>query len=96
MVWSIAHILPPVRRRFRIGTDAWWLVVSGVFMGVAILLLFHALAQGDVSLVAPVIGTQPLFVLVLSAMLLRNLERRDRSTIVAATLVVIGTILVAW
>jgi uncharacterized membrane protein len=64
-------------------------------MGAAILLLFHALARGDVSLVSPVIGTQPLFVMVLSAMILRHLERRDRSTILAASIVVIGTILVS-
>lgn len=63
-------------------------------MGTAILLLFHALARGDVSLVAPVVGTQPLFVMVFSAILLRHLERRERSTLVAATIVVLGTILV--
>lgn len=96
MVWSIAHIFPPVRSRFRLGRQAWWLAVSGTFMGIAILLLFHALARGDVSLVAPIIGTQPLFVMVLSAMLLRRMERLERSTVVAAMLVVIGTALVAW
>jgi drug/metabolite transporter (DMT)-like permease len=95
LVWAIAHAFPSVRRRFRLGRDAGWLVLSGALMGAAILLLFHALARGDVSLVAPVIGTQPLFVMVLSAMILRHLERRDRSTILAASIVVIGTILVS-
>jgi uncharacterized membrane protein len=71
------------------------LVLAGAFMGTAILLLFHALARGDVTLVAPVIGTQPLFVMLLSAILLGHLERRDRTTVIAASVVVIGTILVS-
>jgi drug/metabolite transporter (DMT)-like permease len=95
LVWAIAHAFPSVRRRFRLGRGVGWLVLSGALMGTAILLLFHAFARGDVSLVAPVIGTQPLFVMVLSAMILRHLERRDRSTILAASIVVIGTILVS-
>jgi len=41
------------------------------------------------------IGTQPLFVMLLSAILLRHLERRDRATVLAASVVVIGTILVS-
>jgi drug/metabolite transporter (DMT)-like permease len=95
LVWAVAHAFRPMRRRFRLGKAAGWLVLSGAFMGTAILLLFRALARGDVSLVAPVIGTQPLFVMLLSAILLRHLERRDRTTVLAASIVVIGTILVA-
>jgi uncharacterized membrane protein len=95
LVWVLAHAFPQVRRRFRLGGDVGWLVLAGAFMGIAILLLFHALARGDVSLVAPVIGTQPLFVLLFSAILLRHLERRDRRTVAAASMVVVGTILVA-
>jgi drug/metabolite transporter (DMT)-like permease len=95
LVWAIAHAFRPVRRRFRLGRDVGWLVLAGAFMGLAILLLFRALARGDVSLVAPVIGTQPLFVMLLSAILLRHLEVRDRTTIFAASVVVVGTILVS-
>jgi len=95
LVWAVAHAFGPVRRRFRLGKDAGWLVLAGAFMGTAILLLFRALARGDVSLVAPMIGTQPLFVMLLSAILLRHLERRDRATVLAASVVVIGTILVS-
>jgi drug/metabolite transporter (DMT)-like permease len=95
LVWAVAHAFRPVRRRFRLGRDVGWLVLAGAFMGMAILLLFHALARGDVSLVAPVIGTQPLFVMLLSAILLRHLEVRDRTTILAASVVVVGTILVS-
>lgn len=95
LVWALAHAFAPVRRRFRLGTDAGWLVLAGAFMGTAILLLFQALSKGDVSSVAPVIGTQPLFVMLLSAILLRHLERRDRTTVLAVSVVVVGTILVS-
>jgi drug/metabolite transporter (DMT)-like permease len=95
LAWAVAHAFRPMRRRFRLGNDAGWLVLAGAFMGTAILLLFHALARGDVTLVAPVIGTQPLFVMLLSAILLGHLERRDRTTVIAASVVVIGTILVS-
>jgi drug/metabolite transporter, DME family len=95
LVWSIAHAFPSVRARFRLGRDAGWLVLSGALMGTAILLLFLALDRGDVSLVAPLIATQPLFVFVLSALILRHLERRERSMVIAGLVVVMGTILVS-
>lgn len=95
LVWSVAHALPSVRRRFRLGRDAGWLVLSGALMGVAILLLFNALDRGDVSVVAPVVSTQPLLVFLLSALILRHMERRDPSMVAAGVLVVIGTILVS-
>ncbi|MGH2680353.1 MAG: EamA family transporter [Actinomycetota bacterium] len=95
LVWSIAHALPSIRRRFRLGREAGWLVLSGALMGTAILLLFNALDRGDVSLVAPVVATQPLLVFLFSALILRHLERRERSMIVASAIVVVGTILVS-
>jgi drug/metabolite transporter (DMT)-like permease len=94
-VWALAHVSGRVRRRFSLGRDWGWLVLAGAFMGAAIMLLFRALARGEVTLVAPVIATQPLFVLLLSAIVLRTLERRDRTTIVAASVVVVGTVLVS-
>lgn len=94
-VWSLAHLFPSVRRRFRAGRDVWWLVVSGALMGVAILLLFTGLDRGDVSLVAPVVATQPLFVFLFSTLILRHLERLERSTLLAGLIVVVGTILVS-
>lgn len=95
LVWAIAHAFPSVRRRFRLGRDVGWLVLSGALMGVAILLLFNAFERGDASLVTPVVATQPLLVFLLSALILRHLERRERSMIVASVIVVIGTILVS-
>jgi drug/metabolite transporter, DME family len=95
LVWSIAHALPSVRRRFHVGREFGWLILSGGLMGAAILLLFNALDRGDVSLVAPVVATQPLFVFLFSTLILRHVERLDRSTLMAGVIVVIGTILVS-
>jgi drug/metabolite transporter (DMT)-like permease len=95
LVWSVAHALPSVRRRFRLGRGAGWLVLSGALMGMAILLLFDALDQGDVSVVAPVVSTQPLWVFLFSALILRHMERRDPSMVAAGVVVVIGTVLVS-
>jgi uncharacterized membrane protein len=64
-------------------------------MGAAILLLFNALDRGDVSVVAPVVSTQPLLVFLFSALILRHMERRDPSMLLAGGVVVIGTILVS-
>jgi drug/metabolite transporter (DMT)-like permease len=94
-IWVAAHAFPSMRRRFRLGRGVGWLALSGVLMGTAILLLFNAFERGDVSLVAPVVATQPLFVFLLSALLLRHLERREPSTLIAGIVVVLGTMLVS-
>lgn len=95
LMWYLAHALPSVRKRFRIGRHGGWLVISGALAGLAILFLFRALDRGEVSLVAPIVATQPLFVFMFSTLILRHLEQLDRSTIVAGVLVVIGVILVS-
>jgi drug/metabolite transporter (DMT)-like permease len=94
LLWYLAHSLPVVRRRFRLGSRASWLAMSGALMGAAILLLFVALDRGDVSLVAPIIASQPLFVFLFSSLFLRNLEHLERSTVVAGAIVVAGMVLV--
>jgi uncharacterized membrane protein len=94
-LWYLAHSLPVVRRRFRLGSRAWWLVISGALMGAAILLLFVALDRGDVSLVAPIVASQPLFVFLFSSLFLRKLERLERPTLVAGVIVVVGMVLVS-
>lgn len=94
-VWGLAHVWRPVRRHLRVGSDVGWLAVSGALMGAAILLLFNALQLGDVSVVAPIVATQPLFVFLFSVLILRDQERLYRSTVVAGVVVVLGTVLVS-
>lgn len=95
VVWLAAHLSASVRRRLRIGPSVGWFLLSGVLTGFAVLTLFHALHVGEVSVVAPIVATQPLAVFVLSTLLLRDLERLNRTTVLAGVIVVAGTVLVS-
>ena len=70
--------------------------VSGVITAVALLSMFTAfsLPGGQVALVDPLMATAPLFTLVFSAVLLRDLERVSVGVVAGAVLVVIGVALV--
>ena len=59
--------LPPVGAR---GTA--WFVAVGFCNGLAVLLIYAALARGPVTLVAPLFAAYPLVTLVLSRLLLRH------------------------
>ena len=96
LLWLIvAGVSPAIRRRVHVGPHRAWLVLSGVLAGLALLSLFNALERGNVTLVSPIIATQPLAVFVLSRLLLRDLESLHLSTILAGTSVVIGTIIMS-
>lgn len=84
-----------VRASVRFGRRSWWLVLSGALIGLAILGVYHALRRGEVSLVSPINSTQPLIVLLLSALFLRDLERIRPITVVSATAIVVGAIVVS-
>lgn len=91
----VAGAVPTVRSSVRFGPRAWWLVLSGALVGLAILGVYNALRRGEVSLVTPINATQPLLVLLLSAVLLRDLERVRAATVVSAAAIVGGAILVS-
>jgi drug/metabolite transporter (DMT)-like permease len=95
LVWSTAcATMPRLRRSLRFGPSLGWFVASGAFMGLAILLMFHALQEGEVSVVGPIIAAQTLAVFLLSAILLRRVEHVTGEIVMAGIAVVIGTILV--
>jgi bacterial/archaeal transporter family protein len=94
-VWLLAHAFPTMRRRFRVGPATRWLALSGVLTGTAILLLFNALKRGDVSVVTPVVASQPLFVFLFSTLILRHLEQLDGATLLGGICVVVGTVAVS-
>lgn len=74
----------------------WWYVAAGVASSVALLAYFLALEVAPVVVVVPIIQVSPLVVLVLSrAFLPRGLERVTWDLAVAATVVVIGAIVVS-
>ena len=91
----VVAAIRPMRASVRFGRAAWWLVVSGALIGFAILGVYQALSRGEVSLVTPINATQPLIVLLLSAFLLRDLERIRQITVVSAMAIVAGAILVS-
>lgn len=96
VAWSAATLLAsPLRKQVHVGRDFGWLVVSGILAGLAIINLFTALDNGDVTLVSPITASQPLAVFVFSRVFLRKLERLHASTVLAGLSIVVGTITIS-
>ena len=97
LVWLVAvAVIPSVRADVRFGPGSRWLVLAGALIGVAILGVYNALRRGEVTLVSPINSTQPLIVLLLSALFLRDLDRVRWGTVAAAIAIVVGAVLVSW
>jgi len=67
-----------------------YFVGSGLANAAALFTMFAALETGPVVLVAPVVGTSPLFTTLFAAVMLRDVERVTRRTVVSAALTVAG------
>lgn len=94
--WGVAVALAPsIRRRVSIGHGASWFVAGGALASTAILVQFHALEVADVSLVSPIVAAQPLIVFVLSAVLLRGIERLTVPVVLGGFTAILGVILVS-
>jgi drug/metabolite transporter (DMT)-like permease len=65
---------------------------AGIFSALGVMGLFQALQRGPVVLVSPVVSTNPLFTLVLAALLLREVERITPQVVCGALLVVAGVV----
>jgi DME family drug/metabolite transporter len=70
-----------------------WLL-PGVLVGLAYVALFEAFYRGAVSVVAPIVGTESLFGVAFSALLLRQTERVGPRLVLGAALVVAGGVLI--
>jgi uncharacterized membrane protein len=82
-------------RRFRCESGSvGYLIAAGVVENAGVLLSVLALRVGAVSVVAPLIGTMPLFVLALSWLFLRNIERINARLAVGTVLIVLGVYLI--
>jgi drug/metabolite transporter (DMT)-like permease len=92
MMWLVAGVrrtrleLPPVAFVF--------LVCSGLFEGLAYLLMWRALAIGDVSVVSPLVNAHSVVAIALAAIFLRDLEQVTWRIVVAAAVIVSGVALV--
>lgn len=94
--WLIAASASgPVRRRIIFGRGVAWFALGGTLAGAAVLAQFHALDRGDVSVVSPIVASQPLIVMLLSSLLLRGVDRITTRVVLAGAIIVAGTILVS-
>ena len=92
MMWLVAGV-----RRAKLelsGIALVFLVTSGIFEGSAYLLMWRALAIGDVSVVSPLVNSHSIVAIALAAIFLRDLERVTWRIAVAAALIVAGVALV--
>ena len=71
-----------------------WLV-PGVLVGFSFVALFEAYYRGEVSIVAPTVGTESLWGVGFSALLLHETERVGSRLVLGAALVVAGGVLIA-
>lgn len=69
-------------------------VIASVIMALAFVFYFIGLELTNASIFFPLVQTQPLFAVVLSAVFLRNLEVISRWTVLGSTIIVTGAALV--
>ncbi len=67
---------------------------SGLAAAGAVILLFYALQEGDVVVVAPVVASNPLTTLVLAHLFIARLEKVTRQLVVGTALTVLGVLIV--
>lgn len=96
LVWAVViYLVPSLRIQAKRGPGWQWAALAGVFIAIGLMSVFNALETGDISVVGPVIVAQPLVVVVLSALFLREHEVVTKRTAVGAFLTVLGVILLA-
>lgn len=90
-VWAIIILSRRgLRSGFRVNRSSGWFMLSGLISAMAMMMLFFALRDGDLSVVAPIISSQPVLMVVMSALMLRNLEQLRLGTILGAIVGSIG------
>ena len=83
------------RRRQRVPRAALpWLILTGLVLGIAVLVLNHALLAGRLVVVAPILACAPLFTLLLGKILFRE-ETLDRRVAIAVLIVVPSVALIS-
>jgi drug/metabolite transporter (DMT)-like permease len=96
VAWLLLSVtFPRARDRVVFGKGYWWFLLSGVLVAMALMSAFLALEKGDVSVISAIVASQPLAVLLLSVLFLRDLEKVNATTLLAGTIIVCGTVLVS-
>ena len=84
-------ILTQTTRSIRLNWNSGkYFLLSGIVIGAGYLSMFTALASGKVSVVSALIGTNPLFAIVLSIILLRGRDRHDWRAGVGCLVIITG------
>jgi uncharacterized membrane protein len=96
-LFALSRLLP-VDQQPQLGrVKAWYFYsVGGALNGLSVFLHFSALNLGDLTIVTPLSATAPFFALLLSWLLLKDLERVTFPIVLGTILIVLGGILVAW
>jgi drug/metabolite transporter, DME family len=83
------------REAFKLSrTSAAWLFTAGFINTAAMLSVFYALSVGQVVVVEPLVSSNPVLTLLLTAIFLKDLEALSFRVIVGCFLAVLGTVLV--
>jgi drug/metabolite transporter, DME family len=75
------------------GRGLGYFVGAGIAENLSVFLVLVALGLGEVSVVAPLAGTAPLFVLPFTSLFLKGVERLSGRIVCGAILIVLGVIL---
>jgi len=75
------------------GKSLWYFVVAGLGENVGVLFVLIALSLGQVSVVTPLNGTAPLFVLALAFVFLKGVEQLTGHVVLGTVLIVLGVFL---
>jgi len=75
------------------GRSLWYFIAAGVTENAGVCLLMVALSLGQVSVVTPLAGTAPLFVLPMTYLFLRGIESLTWRIVAGAVLIVCGSVL---
>lgn len=95
VVWAlVVFAVPRIRGLATFGPGWQWFILTGALAGFGVLSVFRALHAGEVSVVGPIIMAQPLIVVLLSAIFLRDIEKLTWRIVSGAALTVLGVILV--
>ena len=100
MLWGVGGFALLAARGFTTSVPDFWrwarfVAAGGLFSAGAVLLMFQALERGQVVVVAPVLSTNPLFTLLIAAVLLRGVEQITWRVVVGTVLVVSGVVVLS-
>ena len=93
LMWTLAGTRV-VRLRISAPAGLAFLAASSLCESLAYLTMWRAMAQAPVSIVSPLVATQPLFAIALAVIFLRGVERVTGRVVVASLLVVAGVVFV--